>query len=198
MPTIADKLSRDLIVFLLHQAKVECSTVADFIISVVQTSCEQDVNTAFHLWILLTDTKFGQCCYCSCSHNGVLQHNSVVDIPDVLGRLCRFWSFHAQHMQYPYGKLGEFTVLDEFAKVGKCFFLAFRHEFDQIEHAFDHSPLEVIATLLAQNTGKERQHTRLLGWELQAESSDGLYYGDLELVCNLGHESADLGHEAVD
>lgn len=71
-------------------------------------------------------------------------------------------------MQNTHGKFGEFAIFDELTQVCQRLVPRFWHELDEIEHAFHHTALEVVAALVAQNSGKEREHAGLLGWELQA------------------------------
>lgn len=101
-------------------------------------------------------------------------------------------------MQNPDSQLGELAVLNELAQVGKGLLLRVRNELDEVEHTLDDGALEVVATLITQDTAQESQHTGLLAGELEAKRADSLDDRDLELVGDLRHEAGDLLHEAID
>lgn len=164
--TISDESSRELIIIIFHQSQIQCSAIANFIISIVETSLKQHADTLLDFWILLPDTEFGQRSNCCSTHDRIFQYNSIVDVTNVLCWLRSLWSFHAKHVQNTHGKFGEFAIFDELTQVCQRLVPRFWHELDKIEHAFHHTALEVVAALVAQNSGKEREHAGLLGWEL--------------------------------
>lgn len=61
--------------------------------------------------------KLGKSCYRSGPDNGVLQHNAVVDVADVLGWLDGLGTLHTEQVQDPYCQFCEFAVLDELAEM---------------------------------------------------------------------------------
>lgn len=77
----------------MHEPEVESGTVPDFVIDIVQTPCQQNVDAPLDLGILLADTKLSQRRHGSGTHNGVLQDDSVVDVPNILGRLRGLGTF---------------------------------------------------------------------------------------------------------
>lgn len=194
--TITDELARKLVV-LLHQAQVERRSVTYFVISVIQTSCQEHVNAALDIGVLLTNTKFGQSSHSSSAHNCVLKDDTIVDVADVFCRLSSPGALHTQEVENADGKLGKLAVLDELAKVGKCLLLGFGNKLDQIKNALHDAALEVVSALVAQDTRKEGKHASLLRRKLEAKCANSLDNGNLELVCDVGHESADLLHEPV-
>ena len=76
-------------------------------------------------------------------------------------------------------------------------FPAFRNKLDKVEHALHDAALELVTTLVPQNTTQERQHASLLAGELKAQCPNGLNNGNLEFIRSVGHEARDLLHETV-
>jgi cell division FtsZ-interacting protein ZapD len=100
---------------------------------------------------LLSDAEFGQSGHGCGTYNRVLKYNAVVDVADVLRRLCSPGTFDTKQVKNTNGQLRKLAVLDELAQVSQSLLLSFRHELDQIENALDNAALEVVATLVAQN-----------------------------------------------
>lgn len=119
------------------------------------------MHTALDLGILLSNTELGQSGNGSGAYNRVLQHHTVVDVADVLCGLRSPGSFHTKQVKHTNGKLCELAVLDKLTQMSKSLLLGFRDELDQIEDALNDTALEVVATFVAQNAGKEGKHTRL-------------------------------------
>ena len=80
---------------------------------------KQDVHTLRNSGIADTDTELGETRYGGSTNDRVLEHDTVVDVSDELGRLFRFRSFQSKQMKDAYGKLGELAILDELAQMGK-------------------------------------------------------------------------------
>lgn len=194
--TVLDELVAD-VILLVHEPQVERSTVTNLIVDIVQASCEQDIHAALDLGIFLADTKFGESSDGGGSDDGIFKDDSVVDVADILGRLRRLGSFETKEVKNAHSKLGEFAILDELAKVGKSLLFGVRHELNKVKHALDNRTLELIAALVTQDAGEERQHASLLARELEAQCADGLHDGDLEFVSDLRHEARDLLHQAI-
>lgn len=72
--------------------------------------------------------------------------------------------------------------------MSKGLLLAIADELDRIEHGFDNSTLEVVATLIAQDPGKEGEHRGVLGREFEAKRTNGVNNDDFELVTDLESE----------
>ena len=119
------------------------------------------MHTALDLRILLANTKLGQSGHSSGAHNRVLEHNTVVDVADVLRGLRGSGTFHTKQVEHTNGELSKLAVLNELTKMGERLLLGFRHELDQIENALDDTALEVVAALVTQNAGEEGKHTSL-------------------------------------
>lgn len=119
------------------------------------------MHTALDLGILLSNTELGQGGNGSGAYNRVLQHHTVVDVADVLCGLRSPGSFHTKQMEHANGELCELAVLNEFTQMSKCLLLGFRDKLDQVENALDDAALEVVATFVTQNAGKEGKHTSL-------------------------------------
>jgi hypothetical protein len=100
-------------------------------------------------------------------------------------------------MENANSQLGELAVLDELAQVGKGLLLRVGNKLDEVEHALDNSSLELVASLVAQDTAKESKHASLLAGELEAECSDSFDNRNLELVGDLGHEPSNLLHQSI-
>jgi hypothetical protein len=88
---------------LAHEPQVQCSTIADFIIHVIEASGEEDSNAAFDLRVLLTNAKLRQRRDCCSSNDGILKDDTIVDVSDVLGRLRGLRPFQAQEVKNSYG-----------------------------------------------------------------------------------------------
>ena len=185
-------------VLLGHESEAQGRAVSDLVIHVIEAAREQDLHAALDLGVLLADAELGQSRHSRGTYDGVFEHHAVVDVSDVLGRLGRLGSLSAQEVENADGELGEFAVLDEFAEVCQGIFLGVGNELDQVEHALYDSTLEFVATFVAQDAAEELEHAGLLAGELEAERTDGLHDGDLELVRNLRHEARDLLHQAID
>lgn len=132
--TISHKLAGDLIIF-LHQPQVQRRTISNFIVGIVETPLQQHLNTRLDLRVFLSHAKLGESSDRGCSNNRVFQHNAVVDVSNVLGRLCGLGSLKTKQVQYPHGQLCELAVFDELAQVCECLLLRLRHELDEVEHA---------------------------------------------------------------
>jgi hypothetical protein len=194
--TVLDELGRHL-VLLRHKPQVESSAISNFVVHIVQAPGQQYLHTTLDFGILLPNAKLGQRVDRSSTDDRVLQHHAVVDVPDVLRRLRRLRTFETEEIQDSNGELGELAVLDELAQVREGVLLRVGHELDEVEHALHHGTLELVATLVAEDTTEELQHAGLLAGELETERADGLHDGDLELVRDLGHEAGDLLHQPV-
>ncbi|KAI6775225.1 hypothetical protein HG530_001983 [Fusarium avenaceum] len=136
--TVLDESSSHLIVLLVHEAKVEGSTVTDLIIDIVQAA----------------------------------------DVSDVLGRL---------------GSLGTL----ETNKVGKRILLRIGNKLDQIKHALNDSPLELVATLVAQNAAKEASTIVILNSSVISDMKRGDGEGSNGSVA-VGDEELNIGVAGVD
>jgi hypothetical protein len=112
--TILDKSLSQLILF-LHQSQVQGSTISDLVIDIIQTSREQNLHTPLDLWVLLSNAELGKRRDGCGAHNGVLQHHSVVDVTNILGRLGCLRSLETKEVEDSDGKLGELAVLNELA-----------------------------------------------------------------------------------
>lgn len=194
MLTILDESSCHLIILLIHELQVKGSTITDLVINIIQASGEEDADTALNLRVLLANTKLGEGSDSSSSHDGVFKNHSVVNISDILGRLSGLGTLKTDKVKNSDSQLSELAILNELAEVGKRILLGIRDELDQIEHALHNSPLELISTLIAQNTAEEGEHTSLLAGEFEAQGADSLHDCNLELVGNLGHEGGNLLH----
>ena len=146
--TIANKLGSHLVV-LLHQPQVESRAITHLIISIIKTSGQEHVDAALNLGVFLTNAELRQSRDRSSAHYRVLQHHTVVDIADILRRLCSPRSLETKQMQDPDRKLGKLAVLNELAKMCKCLLLALRKELDEVEHALHNAALELVAALIA-------------------------------------------------
>ena len=109
----------------------------------------------------MSNTELSQSGDSSGAHNRILEHNTVVDVADVLCGLRSPGSFHTQQVEHANGELGKLAVLDELAQMSKGLLLGFGDELDQVENALDDTALEVVAALVTQNAGKESEHARL-------------------------------------
>ena len=109
----------------------------------------------------MSNTELSQSGDSSGAHNRILEHNTVVDVADVLCGLRSPGSFNTKQVEHTNGELCELAVLNELTQMSKCLLLGFRNELDQIENALDDTALEVVAALVTQNAGKEGKHTRL-------------------------------------
>jgi hypothetical protein len=76
-------------------------------------------------------------------------------------------------------------------------FFGFGNVVDNVKNGFHDRSLVLVAAFVAQDSRQEVEHERLLGRELEAESSHGIDDDNLELVRDLGHESANLFHEPI-
>ena len=110
--TITDELARKLVV-LLHKSQIQCRTVAHFIVGIVQASSQQYVHAALNLRILLSNTELGQCGDGGCAHNRILEHNTIVDVANVLCGLRSPGTLHTQQVEHTNGELRELAVLNE-------------------------------------------------------------------------------------
>jgi len=132
-----------------------------------------------------------------CSDDRVFEDDPIVDIPDVLGRLCCLGAFEADKMENPDSKFCEFAIFDKLAKVCEGFLLGVRYKLDKVEHALHNCPLKFVAPLIAQDPAQEREHAGLLVRELEAKGPDCLHDGNLKLIRDFGHEAGNLLHEAI-
>lgn len=185
------------LVVLLHKPEVESSTVSNFVIDIVQTPGQQDIDAPLDLGVALAYAKLGESSDRSRTNDGILKDDSVVDVPDVLGGLGGLGPFHSEEMQDADREFGKFTVLNELAQVSERILLGVRHELDQIEHALHHGALELVAALVAQDAAQEGEHTSLLAGELEAQRADGFDNGNLELVRDLRHEAGNVLHKTI-
>lgn len=96
--TILDKSCRQ-VILLLHQAQVQSGTVSDFVVNVVQAAREQDLDAALDFGVLLANAEFGQGRHGGSADDGVLQHDAIVDVPHVLGRLGRLGALEAKQVE---------------------------------------------------------------------------------------------------
>ncbi|KAI6763517.1 hypothetical protein HG531_012905 [Fusarium graminearum] len=153
--TILDEANSHLVILLIHELEVKSSTVTDLIINVVQASGEENANTALDIGVLLADTELSKGGNGSSSDNSVLENDSVVNVSNVLGRLSSLGTLKTNKMEDSDSQLSELAILDKFAKVSKRILLGVGNKLDQVKHAFHNSPLELITTLIAQDTAKE-------------------------------------------
>jgi len=116
--TILDESARCLIL-LTHQSQVERSTVSHLVIGVIKTTGEENMDARFNFGVLLANTKLGQGSYSSSAYDGVLQNDAVVDVTNILGGVGSLGAFGTKQVEDSDRKLGEFTVLNELAQVGK-------------------------------------------------------------------------------
>ena len=116
--TILDESARCLIL-LTHQSQVERSTVSHLVIGVIKTTGEENMDARFNFGVLLANTKLGQGSYSSSTYDGVLQYDTVVDVTNILGGVGSLGAFGTKQVEDSDRKLGEFTVLNELAQVGK-------------------------------------------------------------------------------
>lgn len=65
------------------------------------------------------DTELGQAGDGGGADDGVLENDTVVDVPDVLVRLRRLRTFNTEQVQDADRKLGKLAVLDELAKLSE-------------------------------------------------------------------------------
>lgn len=72
-------------------------------------------------------------------------------------------------MENTNGELGELAVLNELAEVRESLVLALADILDHVEHRLDDGSLEVVATLVSENAGEEREHRCVLGREFEAK-----------------------------
>lgn len=149
--TVPDKLCGRLVVLLLHQPQVQRRAISDLVIRVVQTPGQQHINASLDLRVLLSHAELCQRRHCGSPHDRVLQHNPVVDVTYVLGRLRCLRAFHAEEVEDTHGQLGELAVFDELAEMRQSLFLAVGHEFDQVENTLHNAALEVVSALISQN-----------------------------------------------
>lgn len=77
------------------------------------------MNTGLDFGILLANTKLGQCGDSSSAYNGILQNNTVVDVTNILGGVGSLGALGTKEVEDSNGELGEFTVFNELAQVGK-------------------------------------------------------------------------------
>lgn len=82
--------------------------------------------------------------------------------------------------------------LNELAQVGQARLLGIWDFSNEDEDAVNNGFLVLEATILAQHAGKEVHEGTVLLGELEAQRPNGLHNNNLELVCNVCHESADL------
>lgn len=195
--TIPHEFSGNLIL-LLHQPQAQRRPIPHLIIRIIQTPPQQDTHTPLNLRIRLSNSKLAERRNRRSPHNRILQHDAVVDVADILGRLDGFGSFHAQQVQNADRELRKLAILDELAQMRERFLPRFRDELDQVEHGFHDGPLELVATFVAQDAGEEGKHARLFGREFEAEGANGLHDGDLEFVSDLAHEGGDGLEKSVD
>jgi len=115
MLTILDESSSHLIVLLIHELEVKGSTITDLVIDIIQASGEENTNTALNLRVLLSNAELGEGSDSSSSHNGVLKNHSVVNIPDILGRLSGLGTLKTNKVKDSDSQLSELAILDKFA-----------------------------------------------------------------------------------
>ncbi|KAH6607257.1 hypothetical protein Trco_003570 [Trichoderma cornu-damae] len=110
------QLSSHLVVLLSHQLQVQGGSISDLVIDVVQAAGKQNLDAALDVRILLADAKLGKGRDGGSADNGVLEHDAVVDVANVLCGLGRLGPFEADEVQDADGQLGEFAVFDELAE----------------------------------------------------------------------------------
>jgi hypothetical protein len=69
--------------------------------------------------IRYVDTELGETRYCRSSNDGVLEDDSVVDVPNVLRRLKSFGSFDSEKVENADRELRKLAVFDELAELGE-------------------------------------------------------------------------------
>jgi hypothetical protein len=77
-------------------------------------------------------------------------------------------------------------------------FFTLANVLDHVKDGINHRTLEVVTTLVSQNTGQERQHDGLFRREFEAKRPNSIDDNDLEFVRDLGHETRNLLHQSVD
>ena len=159
---------------------------------------EQHAYTLPEHAICRVHAKLGHTGDGSSADSRIFQNNAVINKADVFGRLRRLWTLHPQQVEDPNGELRKLAVLDEFAQVRECLFLAIPDEFDHVEYGLDDGPFEVVPALVAKDAREEGEHGRVLARELEAERSDGVNDDNLEFIADFGHKTSDLFDETVD
>jgi hypothetical protein len=84
---------------------------------------QQHIHTLHHRLVVHTYTELGETAHGRGTDDGVLEHDSVVDVPDELGRVSRLGPLETKKVENADRELGELAVLDELAQVGKGFSL---------------------------------------------------------------------------
>ena len=82
--------------------------------------------------------------------------------------------------------------LNELTQVGQARLFSIWNFPDEDENAVDDGLLVLKAAVLAQHAGQEVHEGTILLGELEAQGPDGLHYHNLELVCDICHEGANL------
>jgi len=100
-------------------------------------------------------------------------------------------------MQDPDRKLCELAVFNELAQMRQGLLFAVSDELDHVKDGFHDGLFEVVATLIAENTGEEGQHCNVLEGELETERADDVDYDDFELIADFSHKAGDLLHETI-
>jgi hypothetical protein len=200
---------------LLEHSQVHRCAVSDLIINIIQTPrrvrqirengthdvhspIQQGVDALLQPDVVRVQAKLSQAPDSRGPNSSVLQHDPVVNEPDILGRLWRLGALDTQQVQDPDRQFGKFAILDEFAKMRERLFLASGDVFDHLKDGLHNRTLEIVPSFVTEDAGEEGEHRRMLFWEFEAERSDSINNDDLELVADVTHESADLFHQPVD
>jgi hypothetical protein len=124
---------------LIDDLQVHRSSVANFIINVVQASakrnnlnsrsryCErsgnsppqQNIDALGDSWISNRHAELGETGDGSSADDGVLQYDSVVNVSDEFGWLLGLGTLDTEQVQDANREFCEFAVLDEFAEMGE-------------------------------------------------------------------------------
>jgi hypothetical protein len=107
------------LILLAHQSQVKRSTVSHLVIGVIKTTGKENMDARFDFGVLLANTKLGQCSYSSSAYNGVLQYDTVVNITNILSGVGSLGALGTKQVEDSDRELGEFTVLNKLAQVGK-------------------------------------------------------------------------------
>mmetsp|Transcript_28203 Transcript_28203/g.48326 ORF Transcript_28203/g.48326 Transcript_28203/m.48326 type:complete len:630 (+) Transcript_28203:255-2144(+) len=131
------------------------------------------------------------------THRGVLQDHAVEHIADVARRGLGVGSHGAEDVKSLDDELTELTIFDELAQMQQGSLLGLGDGPHQIHDAVHDGLLELIASLLAQESRHEADHDAVLLGVLEAQLADGLHHDNLEFVADLVHEGGDLLHQTV-
>eukprot|EP00962_Isochrysis_galbana_P003653 scaffold1041_cov124-Isochrysis_galbana.AAC.14 len=178
-----------------QQSHEEDGAVAHLVVVVVQAALQQDCDGRAEVGN--GDAKLGQRGDGRGAYGGVLQHDAVVDEPDIFGRLLRARALDAEKEEDLRRQQRKLTVLDELAQVRQAGLLGLGHARDDDEQGVHDGLLVLEAALLAQHVCEEGHEEAVLVRELEAHGPDGVHDDDLEVVGDLRHEGRDLLHKPL-